>query len=436
MILKAFVILYRLAWVLLVPTLLIYIWKRGWRDPMYSSHLGERFGWYESLPQGAVWIHAVSLGETRSAVPLARLLLAQGETVVFTHFTPAGRQEAERAFAPEIAAGRVASVWVPFDTFWVQARFLKACRPKIALTMEIEIWPMMILAAKRAGVPLYLCNAQYPIKSLVRDNKGLRIRQKFMANVAGALVKSQLHADRFAAAGVHNIHVIGELRFDQPVPTALLSAANTHRAALRGAGRPIITIASVVEGEDPLYINAIKKLLSVSPAPLFIYAPRAPERFDAVANLFANEGLRFARRSDSFSHGIEGLNGCAELPVNIDVLLGDSLGEMYFYLALADRVIVGGGFHHKGAHNIIEPLSLGKPVIVGPHTHTIEFPFVEAEAAGVVVSVSNAATLIAAMKGPNWVSPTQIETFLAAHLGAAKRTLEVLNAELALLQVG
>jgi 3-deoxy-D-manno-octulosonic-acid transferase len=436
MILKAFIALYRSAWVFLVPVLLIYIWKRAQLDAIYSSHLGERFGWYKPLPQNAVWIHAVSLGETRSAVPLARLLLAQGETVVFTHFTPAGRQEAERTFAPEIAAGSVSVVWVPLDMFWVQARFLKACRPKIGLTMEIEIWPAMILVAKREGVPLYLCNAQYPQKSITRDRKGARIRQKIMANVAGAFVKSQLQASRFIEAGVPNVHVTGELRFDQSVPAALLGAAKIHRGALRGAGRPIITIASVVEGEDPLYIDTIQKLQSVSPAPLVIYVPRAPERFDAVANKLDHVGLRFARRSEAFGHGLEGLNCQATLPADIDVLLGDSLGEMYFYLALADRVIVGGGFHPKGAHNIIEPLALSKPVITGPHTHTIEFPFVEAEAAGVVVSVRDAESLVSTLKGPDWVASTQIEAFLAAHSGAAERTLKAINAELALLNRG
>jgi 3-deoxy-D-manno-octulosonic-acid transferase len=434
MILRAFIALYRSAWVFLAPVLLIYIWKRSRLDAIYSSHLGERFGWYKPLPQNAVWIHAVSLGETRSAVPLARLLLAQGETVVFTHFTPAGRQEAERTFAPEIATGSVAVVWVPLDMYWVQARFLKACRPKIGLTMEIEIWPAMILVAKRLGVPLYLCNAQYPNKSITRDSKGARIRQRIMANVAGAFVKSPLQASRFTAAGVPNIQVTGELRFDQSVPAALLGAAKIHRAALRGAaGRPIITIASSVEGEDPLYIDAIQKLQSVSPAPLVIYVPRAPERFDAVAHKLGLAGLRFARRSEALGHGLEGLNCQATLPADIDVLLGDSLGEMYFYLALADRVIVGGGFHPKGAHNIIEPLALSKPVITGPHTHKIEFPFVEAEAAGVVVSVRDSEALVSTLKGPDWVASTQIDAFLSAHSGAAKRTLKAINAELALL---
>lgn len=425
MILKAFLVLYRLAWVVFTPLVLIYLWHRGRRDATYFSNLGERFGSYGPLPQNCVWIHAVSLGETRSAVPLARDLLAAGETIVFTHFTPAGRREAHSTFASEIAEGRVASVWVPLDMFCVFARFFRACHPKIGLTMEIEIWPAMIFAARRAGVPLYMCNAQYPDKSLARDSSGLRLRQKIMTGFAGAFVKSQLQAERFASAGVRNIHVTGELRFDQPIPQHLLDAA--ERFAPHLAGRSVITIASAIEGEDPLFIKVIHDLLSDTRKPLIIYVPRAPERFDTVARMLADAGLTVARRSDVFDADLGLVAAWSE---DTDVLLGDSLGEMYFYLALADRVVVGGGFHPNGAHNVIEPLALHKPVLTGPHTHTIEYPFVEAQAAGVAVSVADGAALSAALQGHDWTTPDAIMTFLQAHSGASAKTLTAIQSEL------
>lgn len=420
MILKAFLALYRLAWLALTPLVLIYLWKRGRRDPMYFAHLGERFGSYPPLPQGAVWIHAVSLGETRSAVPLARELLAAGETVVFTHFTPAGHKEAHRAFGDEIADGRVASVWVPLDIFWAFGRFFRAFRPKIGLTMEIEIWPAMVFAARRHGVPLYMCNAQYPDRSLARDSKGLRLRQRIMTGFAGAFVKSQLQADRFAGVGVQNIHITGELRFDQPIPNALLTAAAKFAPTLKG--RPVVTIASAVEGEDAMFIEAMKTLLTDQPRPLFVYVPRAPERFATVAAMLGDAGLNVARRSDVFGAGVDGLNGAVDWPDGVDVLLGDSLGEMYFYLSLAQKVVVGAGFVPAGAHNIIEPLALEKQVVTGPYTFTIEYPFVEAEAAGVAISVPDRAALVAALRGDAWATPAQITSFMAAHSGAAKKT--------------
>lgn len=421
MILNAFLALYRLAWVVLTPLVLIYLWRRGRRDPLYAQHLGERFGSYTPLPQNPVWIHAVSLGETRSAVPLARALLGRGETIVFTHFTPAGRREAMRVFAQDIAAGRVASVWVPLDMAWIYARFFRACRPKIGLTMEIEVWPAMIFAAKRAGVALFMCNGQYSRKSLARDGRGLRLRQRIMTGLSGVLVKSQVQADRFTAIGVRPAHVTGELRFEQPIPDALLTAAAAFAPKLNG--RRVITIASAVEGEDQIYIDTIKALRAKGDDTLIIYVPRAPERFADVAGLLADVGLTVARRSDVFDDAlnVKGWTG------DVDVLLGDSMGEMYFYLSLSQRVIVGGGFLPHGAHNIIEPLALGKPVVTGPHTHIIEYPFVEAEAAGVAKSVPDTAALIAALSGDIWTTPEDIAAFMDAHGGASAKTLAVIE---------
>ena len=428
MILNAFLALYRLAWMILTPLVLIYLWRRGRRDPMYCAHLGERFGSYPALPQNPIWIHAVSLGETRSAVPLARDLLDAGEVVVFTHFTPAGRKEAHRAFADEIAAGRVASVWVPLDMFWVFSRFFKACRPKIGLSMEIEIWPAMVFAARRAGVPLYMCNAQYPSTSIARDSRGLRLRQRIMTGFAGAFVKSQLQADRFASVGVQNIHITGELRFDQPIPRRLLDAADAVAPTL--ARRSVVTIASAIEGEDALFIDAIKDILRDDPSAFFIYVPRAPERFDDVRKMLIAADLAPAMRSEMFSDdlrmAIPGHNWIDE----VSVLLGDSLGEMYFYLSLADRVVVGGGFHPKGAHNIIEPLALEKPVVTGPYTQTIENPFVEAEAAGVALSVPDGPALVAALSGDLWATPEQITAFVKENSGASGRTVAAIQSEI------
>ncbi|MBU2994687.1 glycosyltransferase N-terminal domain-containing protein [Octadecabacter sp. 1_MG-2023] len=428
MILNAFLALYRLAWVLLTPLVLVYLWHRGRRDPVYKAHLHERFGSYAPLPQNPIWIHAVSLGETRSAVPMARDLLAAGETIVFTHFTPAGRKEAHRAFGTEIADGRVASVWVPLDMFWTFSRFFRACRPKIGLSMEIEIWPAMVFAAKKYGVPFYMCNAQYPSKSLTRDSGGLRLRQKIMTGFAGAFVKSQLQADRFASIGVPNIHITGELRFDQPIAPALLAAAAATKPLLKG--RPVVTIASAVEGEDDIYIQAIKDVLAHDPRTLFIYVPRAPERFDDVAKMLISADLPPARRSEMFSETLDMAIPGHDWIDGVQVLLGDSLGEMYFYLALADRVIVGGGFNSHGAHNIIEPLALAKPVVTGPTTYTIEYPFVEAEAAGVAKSVETGAQMVELLSGPTWTTVTDIDAFIAAHSGASARTCAAIKAEI------
>lgn len=409
-----FLRLWSLVWHLGLPVVLLYLWRRGRKDPDYTRQLGERFGHYPKGLPGAVWVHAVSLGEVRSAVPLIRGLLDRGETIVTTHFTPAGRREAQKVFAAEISAGRLVPVWVPFETSWAYRRFFKSFRPRLGLVMEIEIWPGMIFAARRAQVPLYMCNAQYPSDSMARDARS-GIRPALMRGFAGAFVKSDLQAQRFASVGVRNISVTGELRFDQPIPPRQLAAAKAVRPSL--GPRRVIAFASVTEPEEALFLAAAQELLSVRTPPVVIFIPRAPERFDAVARMMGEKGMLFERRSTRLNRSFTPLS---QAPM--DVLLGDSLGEMYFYLGLADRVVVGGGFQPKGSHNIIEPLALKLPVIVGPQIQTIEYPAVEAIAAG-VCRQTTPERLVEDVRA--WPDPSSeaIEAFMAAHSGATARTL-------------
>jgi 3-deoxy-D-manno-octulosonic-acid transferase len=414
---------YGLLWTLGFPFALLYLRRRARRDPLYGKHLVERFGTYPAPLPGSVWIHAVSLGEMRSAVPLIHALLERGETVVTTHFTPAGRREAERALGPEIAAGRVRSVWVPFEYGWTFRRFFRAFQPKFGLVMEIEVWPRMIMAARAAGVPLFMCNAQYPSKSFARDTTRTPVRAELMQGFAGALVKSDLQRDRFAAVGVTNIAVTGELRFAQAIPPAQVAAAAAARARL-APDRRVIAFASVIAGEDDLFLDAVTRTRAAHaaaglPPPFIVYVPRAPERFDETAARLAATGLRVLRRSTAFDGDLALIMDAGEP----DFLLGDSLGEMYFYLAMSDLVVVGGGFMPNGSHNIIEPLALGKPVIVGPETWTIEYPAEEAIAAGVCRRVAPEALAAALAPGAPEPKPEAIRAFLDDHAGAVDKTL-------------
>ena len=431
---RLFLLGYALLWAVALPLVLAYLWRRGRRDALYWQHLGERFGSYARPLPGSVWVHAVSLGEVRSAVPLIRALLDRGETVVTTHFTPAGRREALAVFAADIAAGRLCPVWVPLEYDWVYRRFFRAFRPLCGLVMEIEIWPRMIASAHRRGVPLFMCNAQYPLKSLERDRARAPIRAELMSGFAGAFVKSDLQAARFAGAGVQGIAVTGELRFDQPIPDAQLQAGRQARAWMGAAARPVVALTSVVEGEDALFIAAIGAARAAHAAaglepPLFLYIPRAPERFGEVAGLLAQAGLASLRRTDGFNAAFAPIG---TPPVAVDVLLGDSLGEMYAYLAMCDRVVVGGGFTPKGSHNISEALSLGKPVMTGPDIHTIEYPAMEALEAGVLTRLEDEAALRAALAPdrPADPPPERIAAFFARHSGAVAKTLTALDRQL------
>ena len=417
-------------WTMGLPLVLAYLFSRARKDALYREHLAERFGRYRTYAPGCIWIHAVSLGEVRSAVPLAHAFLARGEKVVFTTFTPAGRREAERELEQERKSGKVHVIWVPLETEWAFRGFFHAFRPKFGLVMEIEIWPRMVFACCAEGVALFMCNAQYPSRAIQRDNRGLRLRQEVMRGFAGAFVKSDLHARRFSDVGVRNIAVTGEMRFEQPVPCTLVAAGKRVRRELDLIERTVVAFVSTVEGEDEIYLCAMRNLLAEENPPFFVYVPRKPERFGDTEALLIGSGFATLRRSVCLPPSLDG-SVCPVVPdARPDVLVGDSLGEMYFYITLADIVVVGGGFTPGGAHNIIEPLALQKPVITGPEIGTTEYPFVEAEAAGVVQKVRDAKMLAEEIRSGERPLAAQIEAFFAEHSGSVARFFEALPVQL------
>ncbi|THH36727.1 3-deoxy-D-manno-octulosonic acid transferase [Aliishimia ponticola] len=423
--LRFFMVFWRLVWVVGLPIILIYLWRRGRRDPLYAKHMAERFGQYAPVSGEHVWIHAVSLGEMRSALPLTRALLDRGEQVVTTHFTPAGRRETERAFPDEVASGQLRPVWVPFDDRRAYRRFFKTFRPKYGLVMEVELWPGMIMSCHAQGVPLYQCNGQYPTRSFERDRDKWLSRVQLVPGLAGAMVKNKVQADRFRSIGQTNVAITGELRFDQAVPETQRHAADRVRPRLAGS-RPVVTFASVVKGEDAAFLKAMRMALTHAeetgaPRPFFVYVPRAPERFDQTTELLENAALNTIRRSMALNDAFDPASDMS----GADVLLGDSLGEMFFYLGLSDQVVVGGGFVAQGSHNIIEPLVMHKPVIVGPEIWTIEFPAYEAIEAGVCRQLS-ADDLGPALSQP--APQPDINGFLATHGGSVDKILAAIDA--------
>lgn len=426
--LRVFLVAYSVLWAGVLPLVLVYFFLRGRKDALYRRHLSERFGMVLQPIPGAIWVHTVSLGEFRSALPLIRALLDRGDNVHVTCVTPTGRREAQAHLMDDIRAGRARVTWLPLDMAWTCRRFLRLARPKAGLLMEMEFWPRLLTSADRIGLPVYFCNAQYPEKTFHRDQTLTRPLGWAMALAAGAMVKSNLHKKRFAARGVAPIYVTGELRFDQQVPAQLVAAGQALRRSFHAEERSVITIASAIEGEDELLADAIVQIFKRQPETLVVYVPRAPERFDDVARTIERTGLRLVRRSQVLG---EDLAPSGPLPEDIQVLLGDSLGEMYAYLSMADRVVVGGGFVHKGAHNISEAFALLKPVWVGQNIWTIEYPAKEALAAGVLRIVpSDPAVIAREMCAGVCSAPEDVAEFFSVHSGALERTLAALDAEL------
>lgn len=405
----------------LTPVYLARLWWRGRHEPAYRRAVGERLGWYHEPPAepGALWVHAVSLGETRAAAPLVDALRARrpGLRLLLTCSTATGREAGQALLQPGDR-----QVWLPYDTPGAVRRFLRHFRPALGLLMETEIWPGLILGARQAGVPMVLANARLSERSLRKGQRLRRLLAPAVRSLELVLAQTQADAERLHEAGARRVEVCGNLKFDMAPPPALLARGQAWREALQ---RPVVLMASSREGEEAPLLAAWQQL--PAPRPLLLLVPRHPQRFDEVAGLVAGTGLSLARRS-----------GWGEAPpaeaFGADVWLGDSMGEMPLYAAAAEVALLGGSFAPLGGQNLIEAAACGCPVVMGPHT----FNFAEAselalaaDAAWRVADIDEGVALaarVAADAQTQRPAAARALAFAQAHRGATERMAERIDA--------
>ena len=414
--------LYSALWVLALPFVLGRLWWRGLREPGYRQHLGERLGLYGRRDGGwhTIWVHAVSVGETRAAEPLIDALMQTypDSRIVLTHMTPTGRATGKALYAKHGA--RLVQSYLPYDIEWLVRRFLRFFAPRICILMETEVWPNMIAACRRQDVPVALVNARLSERSLRR---GQRFGALMMQAARGiTLVAAQTEADaaRVRALGSPNVHVTGSIKFDVVVPQAALDTGAWLRERVQG--RPLLLCASTREGEEAMILDAWQAMASRPEGMLLAIVPRHPQRFDEVAGLVAARGLSLQRRSQ-----------LGDAPVSANVLLGDSMGEMFAYYAACDCAYIGGSLLPLGGQNLIEACALARPVIVGQYTFNFAQATDEAIAAGGALRVDDAAHMLEqgarllADRGARATMGQRAAAFAGAHKGATLRTLELLR---------
>jgi 3-deoxy-D-manno-octulosonic-acid transferase len=397
---------------LLTPGYLLRLWWRGRREPGYRQAIAQRLGFgYGRAAPGALWLHAVSLGETRAASALVDALRAQRPSLrlLLTHGTATGRQ-AGQALLREGDQ----QTWLPWDTPGAVSRFLRHHQPAAGVLMETEIWPNLLHGAHAAGVPVVLANARLSEKSLEKGRRLAALMRPLTGLLAGVLAQTEQDAQRLRAAGATDVQVCGNLKFDVNPSAALLACGQQWRRAL---SRPVVLAAVTREGEE---LPLLKCWQAVDrPRPLLLLVPRHPQRFDEVAAWVADAGLGLARRS-----AWSGLPPAEALAA--DVWLGDSMGEMPLYYACADVALLGGSFGRYGGQNLIEAAACGCPVVMGPHTYN----FAEAaelslaagaalRVAGIEEGVARAVALAGDPSRPEWVRRSI--GFAATHRGAAER---------------
>jgi 3-deoxy-D-manno-octulosonic-acid transferase len=428
--------LYSLGWWIATPLVVLYLLWRARRQPEYLAHWRERWGFFPRRPddQPLVWVHAVSVGETRAAQPLVEALLARDPEirVLLTHMTPTGRETGRALFSRRFG-DRVVQCYLPYDGAFAPRRFLRAWRPSIGILMETELWPNLCAAAARARVPLTLVNARLSERSL---RKGLRWRallEPALRSLACVVAQSDADAERIDRLfenryekenlkAPRRVRVSGNLKFDVRPDEALLARGLTWRAALRG--RPVVLAASTRDGEEELLLEAWRTRAVEG---LLVVVPRHPQRFDEVAALLEHGGLRIARRS-RLDQTFGNLDHS-----RVDVLLGDSMGEMFAWYAMADVAIIGGTLLPFGGQNLIEACAVGVPVILGPSTFNFEDAAEAAVAAGAALRVADARAAIAAagrlLDDPDTRGRIARDAsgFANRHRGATQRTVDAIG---------
>lgn len=435
--------LYSVAVTLGQPLLRRKLARRGQQESGYLEAVDERFGHYTQPAETAselLWVHAVSLGETRTAAMLLKALRAQYPALrwLLTHGTATGREEG-RALLKSIGQPGDVQVWQPWDSPAAVARFFSHFKPRLGLLMETEIWPNTVAESKKRSMPLVLVNGRMSAKSLKQALRLSALSLPAYGALSAVYAQTEEDAGRFRQLGAPVAGVFGNLKFDATPDAAQLEKGQHWHQTL---AQPVLMFASSREGEENEFFKQISAIAhaerpqaainsvanSSRNAFKALIVPRHPQRFDEVAALAAQHGLRVSRRSQWRGSPMQ-----SEEAMSAQVWLGDSLGEMALYYGLSDAALLGGSFAPLGGQNLIEAAACGCPVVMGPHTFNFLEAAALAEAEGAARRVADMAEGVHA--GLAWLKDSAARghaqaaalAFAARHRGATARTVAALQ---------
>lgn len=357
---------------------------RGIKQAEYRQHWAERYGFYRDKPQKPlIWLHCVSLGETRAAVPLIKALQQAHpqHQILLTHATPTGRQAGIEALGDTVMR-----CYLPYDVPFAVNRFLEHYRPALGMLMETELWFNLIAGCKKRSIPILLVNARLSKKSAAGYANVSRLTEEGLHNLTAIAAQTEADAERLQGLGGHDISVMGNIKFDVTPPADAASKGDALRALL-GKNRPVFLAASTRDGEEEQILLATQG--AAVPNLLTMIVPRHPQRFDEVATMLTKRGIKFVRRSNLLDTQIE---------AGVEVVLGDTMGEMFTYYAACDVAFIGGSLQPLGGQNLIEASTMGKPVLIGPHTFNFELATELAISARAAWRVSDSSGLAAALQ--------------------------------------
>ncbi len=349
---------YSLLLYLLTPLVIARLWLRSLRAPEYRRRIAERFGFGPVLPRASevLWVHAVSLGEARAAIPIVRALRLGRPTacVLLTTTTPTGARSVQDTFG---ADPLVSHRYVPYDLPGALRRFLDCTQPQLLIVMETELWPNLMHLCRRRGVAVILANARLSERSVAGYRRFPALTRETLHGFLAIAAQTGADAERFRQLGApaERLRVIGNIKFDLQLPAGVREEALSLRRELF-PHRPVWIAASTHEGEEEAVLAAHAELQRTLPDALLLLVPRHPERFQRVAALCQRMGFVPVTWS---SH--------QPVPTHCSVYLGDTMGRLPLFYAAADAAFVGGSLVTVGGHNPLEPAALGIPVAFGPH---------------------------------------------------------------------
>ena len=404
---------------LLLPLVFVRLALRARKQPEYLQHIGERFGAYpQRSDKPVIWLHAVSVGETRATVSLIAKLRAAypGHQILLTHTTPTGRATSEQLYGDDVLRA-----YLPYDYPFAVRRFLRHFQPKLGILMETEIWFNLIHEGHAAGVPMLLLNARLSEKSARGYARAARLTGDALQQLTAIAAQTPDDAARLMQLGAQKVSVMGNLKFDIVPPQAMLERGASLLQQF-GADRKVLLAASTREGEEALLLDAFQAAGGIG-GRLLVIVPRHPQRFDEIAGMLAKRGLSYQRRSED-----------SKVSPEIQVVLGDSMGEMFAYYAAADIAYIGGSLLPFGGQNLIEACAVGTPVLIGPHTFNFADATKRAVAAGAAVRVEDAGGLLQVAQklladdtALDEMSKRGVQ-FVAAHQGATDKAMGVVRA--------
>jgi 3-deoxy-D-manno-octulosonic-acid transferase len=402
-------LIYTLLLTAALPLVLLRLLWRSLRAPGYRRRWAERFGRFAPPhATGGVWIHAVSVGEVQAIAPLIRHLQAQHPQLPLcvTTTTPTGSERLRRLFADDVF-----HVYCPYDLPFALRGFLDRVRPSLMIMVETEIWPNLLAACAQRGIPTLLANGRLSEHSARGYGRLGAFSRATFGRIAAVAAQAPADAERFVAFGVapQRVQVTGSIKFDAQVPASVEEQAQVLRRGW-GAQRPVWVAASTHEGEEEQVLEAHAQLLGRVPDALLVLVPRHPERFERVAGLVRKRGFPMVRRSSGAPCGRE-----------VNVLLGDTMGELVTFMGAADAAFIGGSLVPVGGHNMLEAAAQGVPVVFGPHLFNFAAVSRLLLAQGAAVQVADAAALAALLA--DWLT----DAAARARVGQAGRRVVAEN---------